>query len=51
MAVFVLCNFIMVWRSGGAGFMFVYSHVVSFCMMLRCFSVCFIFFGSVLLGC
>jgi hypothetical protein len=45
MDVFGLCSFIVAWRFGGAGFMFVYVHMVSFCMMfLHCFSVHFMVF-------
>jgi hypothetical protein len=51
MGVFGFCNFIVAWRFWGAGSMFVYLHTVSFCMMLHCFSVCFVFFDSVVLDC
>jgi hypothetical protein len=45
MGAFVLSNFIVAWRFGGAGFMFVYLHRVSFYKtLLHCFSVCFIIF-------
>jgi hypothetical protein len=37
---FDLCNFIMVWRFQGAGFMFVYLHMVSFC---RCCYIVLVF--------
>jgi hypothetical protein len=45
MRVFRLCNFTVVWKSGGAGFVLVYLYKVSFCMkLLHCFSVCFVVF-------
>jgi hypothetical protein len=52
MGVLGLCSFIVACRVGGVGFMLVYFHVCSFCVMfLFCFSNCFFFFGISVLGC
>jgi hypothetical protein len=48
MGVFGLCNFMVAWMFRVAGFMFVYLLTVSFRMvLLHCFNVCFVVFGSV----
>jgi hypothetical protein len=42
MGVFGLCSFIVPCKFGAVGFMFVYFHAFSFCMiLLHCFSVWF----------
>jgi hypothetical protein len=47
MGVFGLCNFMVTWRFRGTGFMFVYLHTVSFCMLLLYYrNVCFTDFCS-----
>jgi hypothetical protein len=43
--VFGLCSFIVACMHGAVGFMFVYFHMCSFCIMYtHCFGVCFISF-------
>jgi hypothetical protein len=42
-SVFCLCDFIVAWRFGAVGFMFIYFHLFSFgIMILHCTIVCFI---------